>query len=210
MFDFLPGGHLPPPAGPAHWSTTVTVTPECRSQLRNGSNQRNGNGFSSRFTSGATELHRQITIPSQHMNGNGHQNGNGHGKYTQTKYLGLEALQGTIVHLHNLIFVVAQLNRRENQPDRMTMIAIADGNQVHNFLTSFILTKQIFQNGRKNFGLAYIMCYRLHCQVTKRHYEIPTQLLQQQKHQVQQLMQSEMEQCREEAKLIIELIGIQN
>jgi hypothetical protein len=24
------GGHVPPPAGPAHWSTTVTVTPECR------------------------------------------------------------------------------------------------------------------------------------------------------------------------------------
>ena len=45
--------------------------------------------------------------------------------------------------MHNLFFVVAQLNRRENQPDRMTMIAIADGNQVHNFLTSFILTKQI-------------------------------------------------------------------
>ena len=74
------GGHLPPPAGPAHWSTTVTVTPECRSQLRNGSNQRNGNGVASRFTAGATELHRQITMPTHHVNGNGHQNGNGHGK----------------------------------------------------------------------------------------------------------------------------------
>ena len=29
------GGHVPPPAGPAHWSTTVTVTPECRPALRN-------------------------------------------------------------------------------------------------------------------------------------------------------------------------------
>ena len=74
------GGHLPPPAGPAHWSTTVTVTPECRSQLRNGSNQRNGNGDTGRFTAGATELHRQITLPTHHINGNGHQNGNGHGK----------------------------------------------------------------------------------------------------------------------------------
>ena len=74
------GGHLPPPAGPAHWSTTVTVTPECRSQLRNGSNQRNDNGAASRYTTGATELHRQITIPTQHMHVNGQQNGNGHGK----------------------------------------------------------------------------------------------------------------------------------
>lgn len=24
------GPGVPPPAGPAHWSTTVTVTPECR------------------------------------------------------------------------------------------------------------------------------------------------------------------------------------
>ena len=24
------GGPVPPPSGPAHWSTTVTVTPECR------------------------------------------------------------------------------------------------------------------------------------------------------------------------------------
>ena len=24
------GGHVPPPAGPAHWSTTVTVAPDCR------------------------------------------------------------------------------------------------------------------------------------------------------------------------------------
>ena len=80
MFIFDVGGHLPPPAGPAHWSTTVTVTPECRSQLRNGSNQRNGNGDTGRFTAGATELHRQITLPTHHINGNGHQNGNGHGK----------------------------------------------------------------------------------------------------------------------------------
>ena len=88
----ISGGHLPPPAGPAHWSTTVTVTPECRSQLRNGSNQRNGNGLSSRFTSGATELHRQITIPSHHINGNGHQNGNGHGRQILLHYLTIQAL----------------------------------------------------------------------------------------------------------------------
>ena len=25
-----PGSAMAPPAGPAHWSTTVTVTPECR------------------------------------------------------------------------------------------------------------------------------------------------------------------------------------
>ena len=73
------GGHLPPPAGPAHWSTTVTVTPECRSQLRNGSNQRNGNGVASHVTAGATELHRQRTLPAHQINGNGHQEVNGHG-----------------------------------------------------------------------------------------------------------------------------------
>ena len=44
--------------------------------------------------------------------------------------------------MHNLFFVVAQLNRRENQPDRMTMIAIADGNQVNNDLTNLIRAKQ--------------------------------------------------------------------
>ena len=47
--------------------------------------------------------------------------------------LGLKIFQATIVHFRDLIFVAAQLNRRENQPDRMTMIAIADGNQVNIF-----------------------------------------------------------------------------
>ena len=28
------GGHVPPPAGPAHWSTTVTVAPDCRTGAR--------------------------------------------------------------------------------------------------------------------------------------------------------------------------------
>ena len=76
-------GHLPPPAGPAHWSTTVTVTPECRPQLRNGADQRGMNGIRAGPVTTEAELHRQRNIISQQMN-NGNSlthDVNGHGNF---------------------------------------------------------------------------------------------------------------------------------
>ena len=56
------GGPLPPPAGPAHWSTTVTVTPECRP--RDAMNQRTSRQDQDRMALIAFADGVQVTLPS--------------------------------------------------------------------------------------------------------------------------------------------------
>ncbi len=85
------GGPVPPPSGPAHWSTTVTVTPECRPR-----------------GAGATSSTQQQQVPVQPTG------------------------QTQLPDIHH---VNGGRGTRQDQQDRMALIAFADGAQVRETIT---------------------------------------------------------------------------